>query len=199
MAATPKIVRTTAKRLKKEVSNYFGFPIRARVKFGEESYSQTHRKGKNTRGVILINKRLKTGKISLSELNLFLRHELFHIAGDSFTLRNASTTFSATNEAIALLSNAESEIKNSKSPFAREEYLESLIQTLRFDPPRYETHLVGSIICYNIVKRFSTAKLRQKYVKYLLRQNSQALNDIRNKKAQFLGVSDFGEIQIRKV
>lgn len=199
MAATPKIVRRNAKSLKKEVTNYFGFPVRAKVNFGDESYSQTYKKGKKVWGRILINKRLKTGKISPSELKLFLRHELFHIAGDSFTLKNASATFSATNEAIAILSNAESEMKSSKNTFAREEYLKSLEQTLKFNPPFDRTHLIGAIICYNIVKKFPTAKLRQAHVKHLLKQNSQALNAIREKKAKYLGVSDFGEIQFREI
>jgi hypothetical protein len=199
MAATPKIVRITAKKVRREVSNYFGFPIRAKVKFGEEDFSQTHKKGNKTKGIISIDKRMKGERLPLDKLRTFLRHEMFHIAGDSYTLKHASSTFSATNEAIAILSNAESKMKKSKNPYAREEYLRTLEQRIMYDPPKDQTHLAGAIIVFNIIKKFPDAKARQAHVKHLLKQNSDALLLLREGKAQFLGVNEIGEIQTRPI
>jgi DnaJ-domain-containing protein 1 len=198
MAVTPKIFRKNAKRVQKEVTNYFGFPVRAKVNFGGDSFSQTHLRGNKFRGTIVVNKKLKGEKIPVEELKKFLKHEYFHIAADGYTLKNARTTFGVVSEAIAMISNAEAELKT-KNPAKRAMYIDSLEFDIRFNPSPYPIHHLGLVLMVNILKKFPSFAQRRAHVKYLLKQNSQALNAIREKKARFVGLGDFGEIITQKI
>ncbi len=195
MASTPKIVRQTAKRIRREVSNYFGFPVRARVNFGADNSSQTFMKRSKAKGVISLDRDLmSSGKIPLKEVRKILRHEFFHVAGDSYLLEKTSSTLDISNEAIAMVANAEHYFQESKDPNIYKKFIAHQENKLKLDPPQDPLHLAGLRIMLNIIREYPKKKERQIFIRELLKQNVDAIKYAQKRKLDTCLVNPFGKI-----
>jgi hypothetical protein len=195
MASTPKAVRRTAKKIRREVSNYFGFPVRARVNFGVDNSSQTHVRGSKAKGVISLDRGLKQrGKIPLKEVRKILRHEFFHVAGDSYMLEKVSNTPDIPNEAIAMIANAEHQFSESRDPNIYKKFIAHQENILRTNPPKHPLHQAGLVIMLNILRQYPTKKERQIFVRELLKQNAEAIEYARRRNLDFCIVTPLGKI-----
>jgi len=199
MASTPKVVRRTAKRIRREVSNYFGFPVRARVNFGADNSSITSIRGGKAKGVISLDREMrKVGRIPMARAELVLRHEFFHVAGDSYMLKKVSNTIDLSNEAIAMVGSAENEISRLHGPNAYRRVLADYDFALRINPPRDFVHLAGLKIMLNILRKYPSKKERQKFIQELLIQNAEAVKEGQKRNVDAYIVNPFGKIILQQ-
>jgi len=199
MASTPKVVRRLAKKAQREVSNYFGFPVHARVNLGAESKQKTKKKGGKPRiNITLSRKDLMSGdKMSVGRIRTILDHELFHGAHDSYLLRKTSGNTKLVSEAVALLANAERKIRDSPDPvLAYKLCVERYKYLLERRPQsfKYTIHADGMEIALSILERFPERKERKKFLRDLLEHNAAVLKEAKAAGKTTVGVGELGKL-----
>jgi hypothetical protein len=194
MASTPKIVRRTAKRVRREVSNYLGFPVRARVNLGADTSSITQKKSGRTRSQITIDaEELKSGKITSAGLRRRLHHEFFHVGHDTFILGRAALVVNSVSEAMAVLGTAEEILRASRNPNAYQHYLSFQRDVQLNNPPEKQIHRIGFKIMLNILEKYPSPIARKQFVRELLKKNAATLR-AKQTNSDLVGVNGYGEI-----
>ncbi|VVB74361.1 Uncharacterised protein [uncultured archaeon] len=195
MASTPKAIRRTAKRIGRETSNYFGFPVHSQVNIGAKNASRTRKRGGYPKSKITIDRQLlQDGKTSMQKVRKILRHEFFHVAGDSYLLGKVSMAADIPGEAIAMVANAEHEIKESTDQRIHHKYLIHQERRLLTEPPANPLHLAALRIMVNILREFPDKQKRKIFIRELLEHNAKAIKEAREKNSDLTLMDKFGRL-----
>lgn len=202
MARTPKPIRKAIKRARNHTANYFGLKVRATVKRGKRSTTETFidKKGKK-RSLVAIDGRLylvgvTKGIPNLKRISVDARHEFAHatIAQHLLVVRKGNTFLIEPyfSEAMAMLAEFDT-ISKGRAPREKKN-LENMrmLKSIVESPKTAKVHEVGAYIALNIIKSFPNRKQRKKYVRGLMARNKRILSGL--KKGDHYIISHLGEI-----
>ncbi|PIN98122.1 MAG: hypothetical protein COT90_05740, partial [Candidatus Diapherotrites archaeon CG10_big_fil_rev_8_21_14_0_10_31_34] len=187
MAKTPKPVRRAIKRAKKDVSTYFGLPVKAKLKkTNNKMVFQSRTKFKNNKptNVVEIDRRVflkgaTKGIINGKNLSAILKHEFGHSLHDTHSIvkvgKNAYLN-PYVSEAMAFLSAFDVVAKNNPRKNRNTKIIRSLTRVIFFN--KLNVHKVGAMIAINIIQAFPKRKQRRQYLKKLISSNKRVLSEL---------------------